>query len=141
VARARGARRSLLGAVAAVVVAAALAGAATLGLTGERAVADESPLAEAGVPAVVATVPSPVDVRATPADDGTVVVTWANPLHEDGDRYVWSVVRPGSEPVRQIVDAPPVTVTPVPGERTCVEVSVVRADRRESARPALGCTP
>ncbi len=138
---ARRARRSLVGAVAAVVVAGALAGAATLGLTGERAVADEGRLAEPAVPAVVATVPSPVDVRATPDDDGSVVVTWANPLHEDGDRYVWSVVRPGAEPVREIVDAPPVTVTPVPGERTCVEVSVVRADRRESARPALGCTP
>ena len=134
-------RGALVTAVAGVVLAGALAGAAVLGLTDPGSAAATGTVVAPAAPDVVATVPTPTDLRVSAAADGSVLVTWANPQPEDGDRYLWGVVRAGAAPTRELVESPTVTVTPAPGERTCVEVSVVRADRRASAHPAVGCTP
>ncbi|WNB85964.1 hypothetical protein [Cellulomonas sp. ATA003] len=79
-----------------------------------------------------------------------MTATWTNPQPQDGDRYLWGVVRAGADTRLELVDDTQVTVevatgspagTTAAAERTCVEVSIVRADRRASNRPALGCTP
>jgi hypothetical protein len=128
--------------LAAVVVAAAIAGSAALALGDDRPTAAVAAGTDAptGVTAAVTAVPSPVDLRAQGLPDGSTVVTWTNPQPLDGDRYLWGVVRAGAPTELQLVDGPTVTV-PGTGEPVCVEVSVVRADRRASTRPAVVCSP
>ncbi len=128
--------------LAAVVVAAAIAGSAALALGDDRPTAAVAAGTDAptGVTAAVTAVPSPVDLRAQGLPDGSTVVTWTNPQPLDGDRYLWGVVRAGAPTELQLVDGPTVTV-PGTGEPVCLEVSVVRADRRASTRPAVVCSP
>lgn len=91
---------------------------------------------------VAATVPSPTNLFGTRSADGsTVEFTWTNPDEQEGDTYLWGVRTATGEPQLQIVEDQRVTVeTDGPGE-VCIEVSVVRADRRTSATPAEGCVP
>jgi hypothetical protein len=91
-------------------------------------------------PTVAAVVPSPTNLFGARQEDGTVVFTWTNPSEEDGDRYLWGVLAATGEPTLTLVDEPTVTVTPdVAGGEVCIEVSIVRADRRASATPVEGC--
>jgi len=90
---------------------------------------------------VAGTVPAPTDLAGTRADDGSVTFTWTNPTPEDGDTYLWGRRTATGEPALELVDATSVTVAAQPGEEVCVEVSIVRADRRASAVPAEGCVP
>jgi hypothetical protein len=86
------------------------------------------------------TVPAPTNLFGTRQTDGTVVFTWTNPDEQDGDTYLWGVRTATGEPQLEIVDEPTVTVTPpAEGGEVCVEVSIVRADRRASTVPAEGC--
>ena len=66
---------------------------------------------------------------------------WENPDPQDGDRYLWGVLEPTGEPDLTLVDAPTVTVPAADAAagQVCVEVRIVRADRRVSADPAQGC--
>ncbi|NMR18817.1 serine/threonine-protein kinase [Cellulomonas fimi] len=138
-------RRLVLGAVAGAVVVGVLVGAAALSLGGgdapPEAEAEASPAPTATV-AVTTAVPTPVDLVGTTGPDGAVVFTWGNPEPQDGDRYLWGVVQTGTQPRMEVVDE---RVVSVPGAGTaapvCIEVSIVRADRRASTTPAVGCSP
>ena len=67
--------------------------------------------------------------------------TWANPAPQTGDSYLWGVAVAGEATVLAVIDEPTVSVAPeVPGAPVCLEVSIVRADRRASTEPAVGCT-
>ncbi|WP_454049229.1 protein kinase domain-containing protein [Cellulomonas sp. Marseille-Q8402] len=92
---------------------------------------------------VAATVPSPTNLFGARQADGSVAFTWTNPDEQDGDTYLWGVRTATGEPVLQLVEEQRVTVPAADagtGE-VCIEVSVVRADRRASAVPAEGCAP
>lgn len=87
-------------------------------------------------------VPSPSGLQGARQADGSVVFTWDNPDPLEGDRYLWGVLQATGETESAVVDA--LTVT-VPAEQAttaqvCIEVAIVRADRRVSAEPAQGCT-
>ncbi|MGW6129812.1 serine/threonine-protein kinase [Cellulomonas sp. NPDC055163] len=92
---------------------------------------------------VAAAVPAPADLTGARQADGAVVFTWTNPEPVDGDRYLWGVRAATGEPVLELVEEPTVTVPAAAATASpvCVEVSIVRADRGASARPAEGCTP
>jgi hypothetical protein len=88
---------------------------------------------------VSATVPSPTNLFGARQADGTVLFTWTNPDEQEGDTYLWGVRAATGEPQLQIVDTESVVVTPEGAGEVCIEVSVVRADRRASAVPTQGC--
>lgn len=123
------------------VVGAAVVTAVVLSFDPDRSTPpDQSPTpTEPSVQPVVA-VPAPEDLTGVRTADGSVVFSWTNPDPRDGDRYVWSEVRAGeATPVRP-VDEPTVTVVPSgPDGQVCIEVSIVRSDRRASTTPAVGC--
>ena len=88
----------------------------------------------------VRAVPAPVDVMGVPDAGGTARFTWTNPDPQPGDTYLWTEIGVGVMPDPQIANEPEVEVTSsIP--RVCIEVSIVRADRRASTSPAQGCTP
>lgn len=92
---------------------------------------------------VAAAVPAPADLTGARLADGSVVFTWTNPEPVDGDSYLWGVLAATGEPVLELVAEPTVTVpaAAATGSPVCVQVSIVRADRGASARPAEGCAP
>lgn len=92
-------------------------------------------------PTVRSTVPSPAGLTGTRTADGAVVFTWTNPDPESGDTYLWGRRTATGEPTLAIVDQPRVTVTPDDDGEVCLEVSIVRTDRRASATPAQVCVP
>lgn len=106
---------------------------------------DPGPAAESEFPgpagSVTATVPSPVGLVGTREADGSVVFTWTNPDEQEGDTYLWGRRTATGEPELQIVEDRTVTVPADGTGEVCVEVSIVRADRRASAVPAEGCVP
>jgi hypothetical protein len=92
---------------------------------------------------VAATVPAPTNLFGNRQDDGSVEFTWTNPDEQEGDQYLWGVRAATGEPQLQLVQDQRVVVPAAEagsGE-LCIEVSVVRADRRASAVPAEGCVP
>ncbi|WP_456825480.1 serine/threonine-protein kinase [Cellulomonas sp. P5_E12] len=85
-------------------------------------------------------VPSPHSLLGTRQADGSVVFTWENPDPEQGDQYLWGVRQATGEPQLTLVAQPTATVpaADATGE-VCIEVSIVRADRRASTTPLEGC--
>lgn len=142
---ARPGRGRTIGAVASGVVV--LAAAAALVLTNlpddqEAAPPTSSGELTSGVGSTGASapVPAPLALAGERQADGSVVFTWQNPDPEAGDSYLWGVLTLTEEPELALVDEPTVTVPPGDGQ-VCIEVSLVRADRRASAEPAQGCVP
>lgn len=88
-------------------------------------------------------VPAPHSLQGTRQPDGSVVFTWENPDPQDGDHYLWGVLQATGEPQLALVDVATVTVPAdqAAAAQVCVEVAIVRADRRVSDDPAQGCTP
>jgi len=135
---------ALVGAIVAAVVVLAGGGIAVAAATGILTPApqpsaapedDEGPidiLPAGGVPAVA-------DLTGTVEGD-TVTFTWRNAEPEDGDTYLWAVQRLGEDPRMESTDQTTVTVPVEPGGRTCVEVTLVRADRQSSPL-AETCAP
>ncbi|MBB2921412.1 serine/threonine-protein kinase [Cellulomonas cellasea] len=125
--------------VAALVVVVAL----TLGDSGSRTVTQDPTGFAPPASGVAAAVPAPGDLTGVRRPDGAVVFTWTNPEPADGDRYLWGVRAATGEPELELVDEPTVTVpaAAATGSPVCVQVSIVRADRGASARPAEGCAP
>ncbi|HEY0215371.1 MAG TPA: protein kinase [Cellulomonas sp.] len=90
---------------------------------------------------VAATVPSPTNLVGTRSADGTVEFTWTNPAEQDGDQYLWGVRTATGQPTLELVTEPRVVVTPDAEGQVCIEVSIVREDRRTSVTPAEECAP
>lgn len=112
--------------------------------------ADDPALEETGasssstsIAPVEAAVPSPTEVKGEEQEEGEVVFTWTNPMPEDGDQYQWGVVAEDTETMYHLIDDPLVTVPAAQAQARplCIEVSIVRADRRASPEPAEGCLP
>ncbi|PJM73546.1 serine/threonine protein kinase [Bifidobacterium primatium] len=86
-------------------------------------------------------VPSPTGLTGS-YSGSTVTFTWTNPDPQDGDRYAWS--RVSGDAAQQdadtaLVDSPTVTIDDVTDAQTCIQVSIVRADRQMSQTPATAC--
>lgn len=94
---------------------------------------------QAPPPVAEPAVPSPTGLQGVRQEDGAVVFTWTNPDPRSGDRYLWGVRAAMADVDLQLVDDPTVTLTDAPSGEVCVEVSIVRADRRSSTEPAVGC--
>ncbi len=85
-------------------------------------------------------VPSPTNLVGRYSGD-TVTFTWTNPDPRRGDAYAWTRVDSGSsESVgAQIVDATSVSMAGVDEDQLCLQVSIVRSDRRTSQHPTTAC--
>ena len=92
-----------------------------------------------GVGGVVAVVPAPTGLTGVRLADGSVAFTWVNPDPAAGDQYLWGVRSATGEPTLALLAEPTVTVPAGAGGQVCIEVSIVRADRSVSARPAEVC--
>jgi serine/threonine protein kinase len=134
-------RRLVVGVGSAGVVLVVLAAIAA-GTSGssDRQPAGQSPgLAAPPLGGVATVVPAPTGLAGARRSDGSVDFTWVNPEPAAGDRYLWGVRSLTGEPTLALVDSPRVSVPPGDGQQVCIEVSIVRADRSASARPAEMC--
>ncbi|MBW3081425.1 serine/threonine-protein kinase [Bifidobacterium saguinibicoloris] len=88
-------------------------------------------------------VPSPSDLYGAYDADGTVTFHWTNPDPKDGDTYAWQPAEgsgEGTDGQARMVRETQVTVDADPdAAQTCIQVSIVRADRRMSDAPATAC--
>lgn len=88
-------------------------------------------------------VPSVQDLTGSYSANGDKVkFTWVNPSPEKGDSYVWSPVGDsGSDPNMQgnATKSTHIEIDPADGGQTCVQVSLVRANRQMSEKPAIVC--
>jgi len=136
---------ALVGAIVAAVVVLAGGGIALAAGTGLLSPAPEPTSAPAddeegpidilpagGVPAV--------EGLAGTVTGGDVTFAWRNPDAQDGDTYLWGVQRLGESTRLESTDLTTVTVPVEPGGRTCIEVTLVRADR-QSSPTAEACAP
>jgi hypothetical protein len=84
------------------------------------------------------TVPDVTDLAGKLGSNGKVVFTWTNPQPKDGDTYKWHVndfvtQEPGPF---QLATEPRAEVEPAPGNITCIQVMIVRADGGSSPMEA-----
>ncbi|MEV7972215.1 serine/threonine-protein kinase [Cellulomonas sp. NPDC089187] len=137
--------RLVAGIVSAVVLVAAVAVVVLVTRNPDRAENLDNDQMTAPAPTVGLTVPTPVGLTGVWQADGSVVFTWTNPDPQDGDSYLWGVRSATGLTQLQPVEEEQVTIRPEDLDdlagQVCVEVSVVRADRRASTTPAEGCTP
>lgn len=86
-------------------------------------------------------VPSPADL--TGSYDGTsVTFTWTNPDPRAGDRYSWTRITgdAGSQEANAtLTDSTTLRLDGVTDDQTCIQVSIVRENRRMSQSPATAC--
>jgi hypothetical protein len=134
----------LVGIISGVVVLAAVAVLGAVALRGDDpddrpgATTEFSPDSEPT--AIDAVVPAPHSLAGTRQADGSVVFTWQNPDPQAGDKYLWGVLESTGKPELELIDVPTVTVPTDGGTgEVCIQVSIVREDRRASADPAQGC--
>ena len=76
------------------------------------------------------------------ADGSSVQFTWVNPDPQDGDSYAWSLVGDaGVDPNAQGTTTTDtrISIKPADGSQTCIQVSLIRADRQMSQNPAIAC--
>ncbi|WP_432624320.1 serine/threonine-protein kinase [Bifidobacterium sp.] len=96
----------------------------------------DSAITEGGVPSVR-------DLTGTYIPDGgKVSFTWVNPSPEQGDSYVWSPVGDSdSDPNSQgtVTKSTHIEIDPSDGAQTCIQVSLVRANRQMSEKPEISC--
>lgn len=87
-----------------------------------------------------ASVPSPIELSGTYTGD-EVRFTWRNPDPQDGDRYAWSVLDGGGagQANAKLTEDTSVEVPASDDAQTCIQVSIVRRDRRMSSTPATVC--
>lgn len=136
---------ALVGGIVAAVVVLGGGGIALAAATGVLAPAAEPSSApadeEEGPVDILPTggVPAVADLEGTVQGDN-VTFAWRNPEPAEGDTYLWAVQRLGEEPRIESTDQTTITVPVEPGGRTCVEVTLVRADRQSSPL-AETCAP
>ncbi len=124
-----------------VVLAAIIVGVSLPGiLSGERDEASPSDGPVDPQDPVSAVVPKPEDLTGAVVPEG-VRFTWTNPEPLDGDHYiVGAVTRPDEEPQLTSIEDTQYVLPPDPSGTTCVEVTLVRGNGRQS-EPVTGCTP
>jgi hypothetical protein len=135
----------LVGIIAAVVLAAALAGGAFIIATdGATSTPPAQPThSRAPVDAVgsTTTVPSPKQLVGS-VTAGGIVFTWADPTPQKGDSFIYQNVSDPTKSTDQIpISTATVTLPADPTGRTCISVWLLRADGNQSATPVIGCTP
>ncbi|GAA3807651.1 serine/threonine-protein kinase [Cellulomonas soli] len=143
--RAPRSRRRAFGAVVSGVVVVGAAVALVLANQDEGAVPvvpDDDFTHGVGSTGATEAVPAPVALAGQRMADGSVVFTWQNPDPQDGDAYTWGVLSLTADPELELVEVATATVPAqeASGE-VCIEVALVRSDRRSSAEPAQGCVP
>ena len=134
--------RTVAALVSGAVVIAALAVVAAAALNGggsQPRPGDTDFTATAGS-AVEAVVPAPHSLEGERDESGDVTFSWVNPDPRPDDHYLWGVLTVTGETELEVVEEPTVTIPATrTGDEVCVEVSIVRADRRMSAQPAQAC--
>lgn len=86
-------------------------------------------------------VPSPENLTGSYSGD-TVTFTWTNPSPKQGDTYAWSPMQENGDAAgtsTNIVSEQSVTLRNVTAQQTCIEVSIIRADKQMSQNPAVAC--
>ncbi len=86
---------------------------------------------------VTTAVPS-VENLAGRYENGMVRFTWTNPDPKEGDSYAWSIVGDSKVTASSTTDMQ-VDVPATDGARTCIQISLIRADRRMSQNPTIAC--
>ncbi len=106
----------------------------------EQATSEVSPTAQVPKPQEpMATHVPPVKNLKAELVDGKVLVTWSNPVPQDGDLYLYQVIDPTTETAVETIEETEVTVQKL-DPTTCVEVMLRRANGRVS-EPERACTP
>lgn len=137
-------RAPLIVGIASLVVLALVTGITWAALSsGSSAQGDLDALDNSAPPAGKTAVPTPTDLkgRVSPTDENQVIFTWDNPDPRGGDQYLWAVVEAGEVPEQSLIDEPEVTVALPPSGEVCIEVAIVREDRRASDVSATECAP
>ncbi|MCR2794330.1 protein kinase [Microbacterium sp. zg.Y625] len=135
---------ALVGAIVAAVVVlggGGIALAAGAGLLSPAPEPSSAPAEEEGPVDILPTggVPAVVELQGV-VTGAEVTFSWRNPAEEEGDTYLWGVQRLGESTRLESTAETTVTVPGEAGGRTCIEVTVVRADR-QSSPTAEACTP
>ena len=68
--------------------------------------------------------------------------TWTNPSPEKGDSYVWTPVGDSdgdTDTQGSVTESTHIEVAPSDGAQTCIQVSLMRANRQMSENPAIFC--
>lgn len=87
---------------------------------------------------VISGIVPPVDDLTGTRSGDAVTFTWTNPSPEEGDSYIWAEVTLDGTMQAQTTEKTTVTLEGSHPGRTCIEVSLVRADRR-SAQEVREC--
>ncbi len=77
------------------------------------------------------------DVAAV-AEDGEAVFTWENPDPKDGDTYMWRTSTATGKGRITTAEEPTANTPVLEGDRTCIEVVVIRSNGKQS-EPTVGC--
>lgn len=85
-------------------------------------------------------VPQVGGLEAVTGDDG-IRFSWQNPDPQDGDAYLWGVVRPGAQTDYAVTEESEILVPVETSGQTCIEVILRRDDGRSAADPATVCAP
>ncbi|GEA81153.1 serine/threonine-protein kinase [Cellulomonas uda] len=137
---ARGRTVAALVSGAVVLAALAVVAAAALGGGDPEPRPGDTDFAPTDGTAVEAVVPAPHSLEGVRDASGAVTFSWVNPDPKPDDHYLWGVLKVTGQPELEVVDEPTVTIPAArAGDEVCVEVSIVRADRRASAKPAQAC--
>jgi serine/threonine protein kinase len=128
-------------AAAFVIIAAVIVGVSLPGiLSGDKGEASPTDGPVAPQDPVSAVVPAPEELAGAAVPEG-VRFTWTNPDPQDGDHYiVGAVTRADEQPQLESIEEAEYVVPADPSGTTCVEVTLVRENGRQS-EPVTGCTP
>ena len=123
-----------------VLVAIIVVGIATLSSRGTERRPGDTDFEQTPGGVVGTVVPSPHSLAGVRDASGDVTFTWVNSDPQPDDHYLWGIIPKTGSPELQVVDVPSVTVPAAQSDdEVCIEVSIVRADRRASATPAEAC--
>lgn len=137
-------RTPIIVAVVSVLAALLISGIAWAALSPHSSAGDDlDPIDSGSGPSKKSAVPTPQELKATvhPGDDEIVVFTWENPDPQPGDQYLWAEVESGAVPQQTLTDQERAQIIIPPTGQACIEVAIVREDRRASDVPAVECGP
>ena len=80
----------------------------------------------------------PAEAIAAEVSGEHAVFTWQNPELREGDTYLWRTTTATGKGRITGVEEPTATTPVLDGDRTCIEVVVVRSNGKQSD-PTVGC--